>query len=189
MPEAHNQFLVFPPVFEESVRLFDRFDRLEHFHGRLVGSAVQRSSQGSDRAGDAAVEVGSGGDCHSSREGGGVEVVLRVEDEGDVEGLDDERVKLVSLVVEFEEVDSDAVGGEGLDGDAFPAVAEVVPIVEGGSEDTHQAHGDGEVVVAGGFVRGGVLSGSRMPMTELMVRMTSMQFEVLGRASRTFFRV
>ena len=65
---------------------------------------MEWASEGADGAGDAAVEVGPCGDGDSGGEGGGVEVVLSVEDEGDVECFYDEGVDLGLLVVQFQEI-------------------------------------------------------------------------------------
>ncbi len=49
--------------------------------GDLVGAAVLRTAQGADGAGDGRVQVGAGAGDDAGGEGGGVELVLRVEDQ------------------------------------------------------------------------------------------------------------
>ncbi len=63
-------------------------DGVEEAHGGLVGSAVQRAFEGADGSGDGGVDVGKGGGDDARGEGAGVELVVGVEDEGDVEGAD-----------------------------------------------------------------------------------------------------
>ena len=47
------------------------------------------SSQSANSTGDSTIEIRSGGDCHSGIEGTGIEVMLSIEDEGNIEGLND----------------------------------------------------------------------------------------------------
>ena len=65
----------------------------------------------------------------------------------------------------------------------------MVPVVESCTKNTDQSEGNGILIVVCSWVRRWVLSGSRMPRTELMVLMTSMQLEVLGRCSKTLLRI
>ena len=59
--------------------------RLDEPHGLLVGPAVQGPRQRPDGAGHRGVDVGQGADDDARGERGGVELVLRVQDEGDVQ--------------------------------------------------------------------------------------------------------
>ena len=61
-------------------------DGVEEAHGGLVGSAVEWAFEGADGSGDGGVDVGEGGGDDARGEGAGVELVVGVEDEGDVEG-------------------------------------------------------------------------------------------------------
>ena len=61
-------------------------DGVEEAHGGLVGSAVEGTFEGSDGTGDSGVDVGEGGGDDARGEGAGVELVVGVEDERDVEG-------------------------------------------------------------------------------------------------------
>ena len=61
-------------------------DGVEEAHGGFVGSAVERAFEGADGAGDGGVDVGEGGGDDAGGEGAGVELVVGVEDERDVEG-------------------------------------------------------------------------------------------------------
>ncbi len=56
-------------------------------HHGLVGAAVQRALQRADGAGDGGVDVGEGGCDDACGEGGGVQFVVGVQDEGDVESF------------------------------------------------------------------------------------------------------
>src|SRR6202051_4623058 len=62
------------------------FDGVEEAYGGFVGSAVERAFECTDGAGDGGVDVGEGGCDDACGEGAGVELVVGVEDEGDVEG-------------------------------------------------------------------------------------------------------
>ena len=64
----------------------------QHVHHGLVGAAVQRALQRADGGGDRAVEVGLRRGDDARGEGRGVEAVLGVEDQRDVERLDDRRL-------------------------------------------------------------------------------------------------
>ncbi len=61
-------------------------DGVEQAHYGFVGSAVQRSLERTDGAGDGGVNVRESGGDDARGEGGGVELVVGVEDEGDIEG-------------------------------------------------------------------------------------------------------
>ncbi len=61
-------------------------DGVEQAHDVLVGSAVEGAFEGADGSGDGGVDVGEGGGDDAGGEGGCVELVVGVEDEGDVEG-------------------------------------------------------------------------------------------------------
>ena len=89
-------------------------DGVEEAHGGLVGSAVERAFEGADGAGDGGVDVGEGGGDDAGGEGAGVELVIGVEDERDVEGAGGGVGGL--LAVEHpEEVGGVREGGVGLD--------------------------------------------------------------------------
>src|SRR5205823_5724892 len=61
-------------------------DGVEEVHSGLVGSAVERAFESADGTGDGGVDVGESGGDDAGGEGAGVELVVGVEDEGDVEG-------------------------------------------------------------------------------------------------------
>ena len=63
-------------------------DALEHLDDGLVGAAVERAPEGADAGGDAGVEVGAGGADHADGGGGGVLLVVGVQDEEFVEDGD-----------------------------------------------------------------------------------------------------
>src|SRR6185437_12348780 len=60
-------------------------DRVEDAHDGFVGSAVQWPLQGADGAGDGGVHVRKRSGDDTRGEGAGVELMVGVEDEGDVE--------------------------------------------------------------------------------------------------------
>ncbi len=68
-------------------------------------------------------------------------------------------------------------------------MGKVVPIIKSWSKHADEPETDFKLVIFIGWVKDSLLSGSRIPMIELMVRMTSMQFEVLGSCSRIFLRL
>uniref|UniRef100_E6QM64 Uncharacterized protein n=1 Tax=mine drainage metagenome TaxID=410659 RepID=E6QM64_9ZZZZ len=61
-------------------------DGEEHTHDGFVCPAVERAFEGADCAGDGGVNVRERGGDDASGEGGGIQLVVGVEDEGDVEG-------------------------------------------------------------------------------------------------------
>ena len=77
-------------------RLGRVLDLLHHQHDLLVGPAVQRALERADAGHDRGVHVGQGRRGDAGREGGGVELVIGVEDEGDVEGLGGQRRRLLA---------------------------------------------------------------------------------------------
>ncbi len=63
----------------------DRADPAEHLQHRLVGAAVQRAVERADAAGDRGVRVDLGGADRPDRVGGGVLLVVGVQDEQDLQ--------------------------------------------------------------------------------------------------------
>ena len=87
MAEAGDFFLLGEHLFHVLDWVGARFfDGVEEAHGGLVGSAVEWAFEGADGSGDGGVDVGEGGGDDARGEGAGVELVVGVEDEGDVEG-------------------------------------------------------------------------------------------------------
>src|SRR3981189_2102109 len=62
------------------------FDGIEKAHRGFVGSAMEWALEGANGTGDGGVDVGEGGGNDAGGEGAGVELVVGVEDERDVEG-------------------------------------------------------------------------------------------------------
>ena len=56
-------------------------------HHALVGAAVQRALERADGAGNGGVDVGEGGGDDAGGKGGGVQFVVGVQNERDIEGL------------------------------------------------------------------------------------------------------
>ena len=90
--EAHHPHLVGQRLPDPRLGLRRRPDLLDHQHDLLVGAAVERALQGADGRDDRRVQVGQRGGGHARGERGGVELVVGVQDERDVEGLLLERV-------------------------------------------------------------------------------------------------
>ena len=61
-------------------------DGLKDMKHGLVGAAMQRPFQGANRRGHGGMHIGKRGRHHPGSEGGGVEFVVGVQDEGDIEG-------------------------------------------------------------------------------------------------------
>ena len=61
-------------------------DGVEQAHRGLVGAAVERTTERADGAGDGGVNVGERGGDDARSEGAGVEFVIGVQDQRDVEG-------------------------------------------------------------------------------------------------------
>src|SRR5215475_6267732 len=86
MAEAHNQFLrgdELENTFFCGVRCIEELNEL---HSGFVGSAVQRTSQGADGAGDRRIEVRQGRSNRAGGEGRCVKLVLGVENKRRVYG-------------------------------------------------------------------------------------------------------
>ncbi len=96
--------------------------------GDLIGAAVFRAAEGADRAGDRGIEVRTRAGDDPGGEGGGVEFVLGVEDQGRVHGTNP-LIRGVSAVQEVEEMTADRIV-VGLDLDAAAVDGEVIPVKE-----------------------------------------------------------
>ena len=81
MAESHHHALRGKLLHQPGLGPLGRPDRRQHLEHLLVGAAVQRALERPDRAHDAGVHVGACRDDRAGRERGGVELVLRVEDE------------------------------------------------------------------------------------------------------------
>ena len=62
-------------------------DGKEHLHDRLVGSPMQRPLERPDGAGNRRVNVGEGRCDHARGKGRSVQLMIGVQDEGDIQGL------------------------------------------------------------------------------------------------------
>src|SRR5258705_76863 len=94
--EPHDAGLVGERLVDPRVGLDRVLDLLHHQHDLLVGAAVERALECADAGHDRVVHVGQGGRGDARREGGGVELVVGVEDQRDVEGLGGERRRLLA---------------------------------------------------------------------------------------------
>src|SRR5271170_787443 len=85
--EARDLLLLRQHIFYVLDRIEAGFvDGEEHAHHRFIRAAVERTLEGADGSGDSGVYVGKGGGDDAGGEGGGVQLVVGMEDEGDVEG-------------------------------------------------------------------------------------------------------
>ena len=85
--EAHDELLVLELVQRPLLCLGRVTDLQEVLHHGLVSTTVQRALEGADGGGDGGVGIRHRGGHHAGGEGGGVEGVLGVEDEGLIKGL------------------------------------------------------------------------------------------------------
>ncbi len=86
--EAHHQPLGGELLVEPGLHAVGRADRPEHLEHLLVGAAMQWTLEGADGRRDRGMHVGPGRGDRAGREGRGVELVFRVEDERSAEGSD-----------------------------------------------------------------------------------------------------
>src|SRR5262245_6997534 len=131
MPEAHDASPVGQGLPDPGVGLGRRLDLLHHEHDLLVGASVQRALEGADGRDDGGVHVGHGGRGDAGGEGGGVELVIRVEDERHVEGLGGQRARRLAGE-HAQEVRGQALPWVGRD--QGPAAADALP---GGHQGGH----------------------------------------------------
>ena len=83
--EAHDELLALELALDEGLDLVHRADLVEHDHDFLVGAAVQRAFEGSDGGRHRAVHVAERGDGDATCESRGVEAVIGVQDQADVQ--------------------------------------------------------------------------------------------------------
>ena len=88
VPKAHHHFFCGELLMHPRVGPVGRADVGEHLQHLLVGAAVQRALERTDRGRDAGMHVGAGGDDRAGGERGSVELVLRVEHERGAEDGD-----------------------------------------------------------------------------------------------------
>ena len=85
--EAHDPLLAGQGVLDPRAGVLGRADPFEDLPGLFIGAAVERALQRADRGDDAGVDVRKRRYRDPRRERRGVELVLGVEDHGEVEGL------------------------------------------------------------------------------------------------------
>ena len=127
-------------------------DGVEQVHDGFVGAAVQRALERADGAGDGGVHVGERGGDDARGEGAGVELVVGVQDERDVEGLGGGLGGL--LAVEHPE----EVGGVGERGVGLDDLLAFADAVEDG-DDHGDLRGEAEALADVGGVEDGLLVG------------------------------
>ncbi|MNO94733.1 hypothetical protein D3C76_863600 [compost metagenome] len=126
MTEADDHLFLLDAGTDVGLRLVRIVVTLLDLEGHLVGAAVLGPAQGTDGACDAGEHVGAGAGDDAAGEGGGVELVLGIEDEGGVHGAHPGVTGLLP-VQQVQEVAADGVV-IGLHMDALAVVAEVVPV-------------------------------------------------------------
>src|SRR5439155_1155823 len=129
--EAHDAGLVRDGLLDPRLRLRRVLDLVDHQHHLLIGAAVQRPLEGADGRGDRRVHVREGGGGDACRERRGVELVIGVQDQRDVEGLHGEGAGLPAEH-HVEEVGRQVQLGIRRDGDL--AAAQTLP---GGDQRGH----------------------------------------------------
>ena len=99
VPEAHQAEVVVLVLgaVDEVADARDVADLLQHVQRGLVGAAVRRSPQAGDARGDAGERVGARGAGQPHRRGGGVLLVIGVQDQDAVQRPHQHRVRLVLL--------------------------------------------------------------------------------------------
>ena len=85
--KAHDPFLARQGVTDPLLGAVRPAGRHQNVHHLLVGAAVERALERADGAGNTRVHVAERRDDNAGGEGRGVELVLGVEDERDIEGL------------------------------------------------------------------------------------------------------
>ena len=168
--EAHDFFFGFELVANVGVDAVGVADLVEHFHDLFVGAAVEGALEGADGGDDGGVHVSQRGGGDAGGEGGSVELVIGVEDEGlvegaDAEGIGDGAAEHVEEVAGEGEVGAwwdgvavvaDAVvGGDGggdlaLDADGFAGVGGVGHVFGFGVEGGESGDGGAEAFHGGG---------------------------------------
>src|SRR5690606_250200 len=147
--EANNHFLVFDATTDVLFGLIRRFVALLHFKCHFVGTTVLGSSQRADPAGNCGIHVGTRSGDYAAGEGGGVELVLCVKNQGSVHCTDPGFLGLFT-VQQTQKVSADGVV-VGLNVDHAAIVAEVIPIEQGRAQACHQTVGNiacvGNVVI------------------------------------------
>jgi len=182
VPETDDDFAPGEARADVGIRTRGRVVTLLGFQRALVGAAVLRSPQRADRAGDAGIDIGAGAGDDACRKRGGVELVLGVQDQRGVHGAHPGGGRRLA-VHQVQEVPADRII-RGLDLDALPAVAEVIPVGEHRAEGCDQAVGD--VTCAGSGML--LLFRRRHPSAEVPVRSTSIGCATAGSASSTVRR-
>ncbi len=82
---AHDLLLPFKFALDEGIDLVEIADLLEHVNDALVGAAVKRALERTDRCGDGGIHVRKCGDGDAGGEGGGVHAVIGMKGERDIE--------------------------------------------------------------------------------------------------------
>ena len=110
MAEAHEALVAVLHALDEGGDVLLRADAPQHPQHRLVGAAVQRAVERADTGRDGRVGVDLRGADGADRVGRAVLLVVGVQDEEHVEGLDQSRVGLELLLAHLEE-HREEVGG------------------------------------------------------------------------------
>ena len=97
MAHAEDFFLACQLVVDVSLHVVLVADLLEHLDDGLVGTAVQRSLEGTDGGGDGGVHIRQGGGRDACGEGGRVHAVVRVQNVGHIENVRLTGVRLLTL--------------------------------------------------------------------------------------------
>ena len=99
MAEAHQHGVIFPDLhtLQELRNVLHVTDMIQHLQHGLVGAAVCRAPQRGDAGRDTGKRVGPGRACQAHRGGGGVLLVVGMQDQNVLHGLGQHRVWLPFL--------------------------------------------------------------------------------------------
>ena len=146
MAEAGHFYFVGEIGFHFGDGVVGRFRFEQHLDDCFIGAAVERAFEGTDSRGNGGVDVGKSGGGDAGGEGGGVQLVIGMEDEGDIE---DALHDLVGLLA-GERIDE--VGGVTEGRIARHDRLAIAQLVEGGDESgdaRHELDGFGDIGVGG----------------------------------------
>ena len=140
MAKADHHFLLFDPRTDIGLGLIRSVVAFLHLKGHFVGTAMFRTTQRADTAGDAAVHIRAGTGDHPRGESRRIELVLGIQVERGVHGADPGFTRLLAMQ-QMEEMPADGIV-VGFHLDALAVVAEVVPVQQRGTQRSHQLVGN-----------------------------------------------
>src|SRR5690606_25511714 len=137
--EAHDFLFTRQHAQQAFFGVFRIVHAFNQSHRCFVSAAVQRATQRADGTGDGGVHIAQGGGTHAGGEGGGVEFVFGVQNQGSLHYLGVQLGRFFT-VQRPQELFSNGVG-TGFHFNALTVVAEVVPVVDHAREQRQHAVG------------------------------------------------